>query len=85
MAIFVEIEQNLVTNAIVIADEDCGGGIFPESEPIGQDFIAEIGIDGFWLQTSPEGDYRAVYAGIGYTYDPDLDIFVMPITKEEPE
>lgn len=82
MAVFVEIESDKVIQAIVIADEDCGGGVFPDSEPIGQDFIAEIGIDGSWLQTSPDGEYRAVYAGIGYTYDADLDIFVMPITEE---
>lgn len=85
MAVFVEILDDLVIQAIVIADDDCGGGVYPLSEPIGQDYIAEIGIDGYWLQTSPTGEYRAVYAGIGYTYDPDLDIFVMPITEEVTE
>lgn len=82
MAVFVEILDDLVIQAIVIADDDCAGGVYPLSEPIGQDYIAEIGIDGSWLQTSPQGEYRAVYAGIGYTYDPDLDIFIMPITEE---
>ena len=82
MAVFVELQENLVIDAIVIGDDDCAGGVYPLSEPIGQDYIAEIGIDGSWLQTSPTGEYRAVYAGIGYTYDPDLDIFIMPITEE---
>jgi hypothetical protein len=82
MAVFVQTQNNNIVQAIEIADSDCGGGVFPLSEPIGQDFIAEIGIDGYWLQTSPIGEYRSVYAGIGYTYDPDLDIFVMPITEE---
>ena len=82
MAVFVEIENNIVMQAIEIADNDCGGGIYPPSEPIGQDFIAEIGIDGYWLQTSPTGEYRAVYAALGFTYDPDLDIFIAPMTEE---
>jgi len=82
MAIFAELQENLVIDAIVVAENDCGGGVYPLSEPIGQDYIAEIGLDGYWLQTSPEGDYRAVYAGIGYTYDPDLNIFVMPTNEE---
>jgi len=82
MAIFAELQENLVIDAIVVAENDCGGGVYPLSEPIEQDYIAEIGLDGYWLQTSPEGDYRAVYAGIGYTYDPDLNIFVMPTNEE---
>jgi hypothetical protein len=82
MAIFVEVENNKIIQAIVIADEDCGGALFPKSEPIGQDFIASIGIDGSWLQTSPDGDYRGTYAGIGYYYDSDLDIFIQPQIEE---
>jgi hypothetical protein len=83
MAYFAELIENLVTQVIAIDDDNCAGGVYPISEPIGQDYIAEIGIEGYWLQTSIEGDYRAVYAGIGYTYDPDLDIFVAPQTEEE--
>lgn len=30
-----------------------------------------------------EGDYRGVYAGVGYTYDAELDVFVAPV--DEPE
>ena len=30
-------------------------------------------------RTSYNGNYRGVYAGIGYTYDAALDIFVAPI------
>ncbi len=28
------------------------------------------------------GDYRGIYAGIGYTYDADLDKFVAPIEPD---
>jgi len=82
MAYFAQVVNNQVDEVIVIGDDDCGGGDFPESEPIGQAFIASLGITGEWLQTSETGSYRGAYAGIGYTYDPDLDIFVMPTNEE---
>ena len=31
-----------------------------------------------WVQTSYNGTIRKQYAGIGYTYDADLDIFIAP-------
>lgn len=87
MAQFAEIKNNLVTQIIVIDDADCGGGNFPESEPIGQSFIASIGLGSGWLQTSEDGMFRGIYAGIGYTYDSDLDEFIAPPqpTEEIPE
>jgi len=78
MAHFARIDNGIVGEVIVIDNDDCGGGDFPESEPIGQAFIAGIGIAGEWLQTSYNGNFRGCYAGIGYTYDSDLDEFVPP-------
>jgi hypothetical protein len=78
MAHFAKIEKNVVTQVIVVANYDCNGGDFPESEPIGQAFIASIGLTGSFLQTSYNGNFRGLYAGIGYTYDPDLDEFIAP-------
>ena len=52
MAHFAQVDQNKVQQVIVIANDDCGGGEFPESEPIGQAFIASLGLDGLWLQCS---------------------------------
>jgi hypothetical protein len=31
-----------------------------------------------WRQTSDAGEFRAHYAGIGYSYDPGLDVFIPP-------
>jgi hypothetical protein len=31
------------------------------------------------------GDYRGIYAGIGYTYDAELDVFVAPPVQETDE
>ena len=52
MAHFALIENGIVSDVIVVANEDCGGGQFPESEAIGQAFIASIGLSGEWKQTS---------------------------------
>jgi hypothetical protein len=79
MAHFAQVDtDNIVRQVIVIANDDCGGGDFPASEPIGQAFIASLGIAGTWLQTSYNANFRGVYAGIGYTYDATLDEFVAP-------
>ena len=82
MAHFAQVTDNIVRNVIVINNHDCGGGDFPDSEPIGQDFIASIGIEGEWLQTSYSGSIRGQYAGQGMTYDPVLDEFVSPQPAE---
>ena len=78
MAHFAKIENDTVTQVIVVSNDDCGGGNFPDSEPIGQTFIASLGLTGEWLQTSYNANFRANYASIGYTYDADLDEFVPP-------
>jgi hypothetical protein len=64
-----------------VSNDDCGGGDFPESEPIGQAFIASLGLSGEWKQTSYNNNFRAKYAGIGDTYDAVNDVFVSPATE----
>lgn len=79
MAHFAQInDENVVQRVIVVSNDDCGGGKFPESEPIGQTFIAGLGLQGTWLQTSYSGSFRSQYAGIGDIYDPITDTFVTP-------
>lgn len=82
MAHFAKIENNTVTNVIVVSNDDCGGGDFPASEPIGQAFIASLGITGEWLQCSYHANFRSVYPGVGWTYDADTDSFVAPSNEE---
>ena len=79
MAHFARVENGVVREVIVVANSDCAGGEYPEAEPAGQAFIAGIGLAGEWRQTSYNGNFRDVYAGIGYTYDPVLDVFVSPV------
>lgn len=82
MAHFAKVESNKVSQVIVVANSDCGDLEFPESEPVGQAFIASLGLEGEWLQTSYNANFRGAYAGIGFTYDADLDAFIAPISVE---
>ena len=76
---FAKVVDGIVESVIVISNDSCGGGDFPESEPIGQAFIADIlKFDGEWLQTSYSGSFRGIYAGIGYSFDPVSDVYLPP-------
>lgn len=76
MAHFAQIIGNTVTQVIVVSNEDVDNLDYPESEPLGQTFIASLGLSGQWLQTSYNATFRAKFAGIGDTYDSILDVFV---------
>ena len=78
MAHFAKIENNIVTQVIVIDNNDCCGGDFPNSEICGQNFIRNIGLDGLWKQTSYNSNFRKNYAGIGYPYNEQYDLFLPP-------
>jgi hypothetical protein len=82
MAHFAQVTNGIVQRVIVVSNDDCGGGEFPESEPIGQAFIAAIGLTGEWLQTSYHANFRGKYAGLGDIYDAELDEFVTPTVEE---
>ena len=62
-------DDDIVQTVIVVSNDDCGGGDFPQSEPVGQAFLASIGIAGQWLQTSYHANFRGKYAGIGDLWD----------------
>lgn len=85
MAHFAKVENDVVTQVLVVANTDCGGGEFPDSEPVGQAFLASLGLDGEWLQTSYNANFRGVYASIGWTYDSVNDVFVAPPAPEPVE
>lgn len=71
MAHFAKIgTDNLVEQVIVI---DNG------FEHRGQDYINnELGLEGEWIQTSYNHNFRSIYAGIGFTYDRVNDVFIGP-------
>jgi hypothetical protein len=69
MAHFAQMVGGSVHAVIVVSDSDCDDLPFPESEPVGQAYIASLGLEGEWLQTSYSGSFRGRYAGIGFLFE----------------
>ena len=78
MAHFAQLdENNVVTQVIVVSNDDCSDGSGTESESIGVAFCQKLlGANTNWKQTSYNGNMRVRYAGIGYSYNESLDAFV---------
>lgn len=77
MAHFAKIQDSKVIEVIVISNDSCGGGNFPESEIIGQEFIASIGLEGDWKQTSYSSSFRSKFAGIGDEWNEESNQFII--------
>ena len=82
IAHFARVEDGIVREVIVVNNSDCGGGDYPESNAAGKAFIASIGLNGQWEQTSYSGSFRGKYAGQGFTFDAVNDVFVAPAAPE---
>ena len=88
MAYFAKLENNTVVQVISISNDICGEPTlgFPETESAGRAFIANtLKFDGVWKQTSYNGNFRGIYAGVGYTYDSVADEFIAPPVEESDE
>jgi len=70
-------EENLVTQVIVVANEDTADQDGVENEAIGIEFCTNL-LGGTWKQTSYNANIRKNYAGVGYKYDATLDAFISP-------
>jgi hypothetical protein len=77
MAHFAKIENGVVTQVIVVDNKDTADASGVEKEHIGAAFCERL-FGGTWKQTSYNGNFRKNYAGIGYTYNTDIDAFVSP-------
>ena len=65
MGYFAHIDENSVVTTVIVAT---------------QEFI-DTGAEGDpanWIETSIDGSFRKQYAGIGYTYDAQADVFITP-------
>jgi len=81
VAHFARVENGIVQTVIVVGNEDA------PTEAAGKAFIASIGLDGEWVQTSynnnpVEGASRGKYAGIGDLWDGTT--FSAPTSGEQP-
>ena len=70
-------ENNVVTQVIVVSNKDTADANGVEKEYIGAAFCEKL-FGGTWKQTSYNGTIRKNYAGVGYTYNADIDAFVPP-------
>lgn len=80
MAHFAKLDNNnVVLDVNVVNNTTIDDLPFPESEPIGIQFLTEWS-GGYtnWKQTSYNGNFRYNYAVIGGYYDPSLDAFISP-------
>jgi hypothetical protein len=70
-------EENIVTQVIVVDNKDILDENGQESEQKGIEFCANL-LGGTWIQTSYNASFRKNYAGKGYSYNQDLDAFILP-------
>jgi len=79
MAHFAELDSNNVVIDVVVVhnnilhDEELG-----EVEQKGIDFLNQTLRNSIWKQTSFNNSIRGHFAGIGYTYNEELDAFIPP-------
>ena len=70
MAHFAKIENDIVTNVIVIDNS---------VEEQGQYYINNtLELEGEWIQTSYNDNFRGNFAGIGFNYNRENDVFLSP-------
>ena len=69
MSHFAELDENNVVVRVLVGDND-----MPNE---GYDWFVET-LGGRWVQTSYNGNFRGTFAGIGFLYNEELDIFVNP-------
>jgi hypothetical protein len=83
MAHFAQLDaNNVVTEVIAVNNAVVEDLPFPESEPLGVAFCQSLyGADTVWKQTSYNNKFRGVYAGIGFLYDANDDIFIAPMKE----
>lgn len=72
------IEDGIVREVIVVPDNLDE----TESDAAIEAYIHSIGLSGKWIRTSYNSNMRGTYAGIGFSYDEELDEFVAPSFQE---
>ena len=76
MAHFAEISSGVVTNVIVVHNNELlVDGVEIESK--GAEFCHNL-FGGTWIQTSYNGNFRKQFASSGYVYNVASDVFVKP-------
>jgi len=71
MAHWAEIDENNVVIRVLVTDNND-----PNGDEGYQSLVNTLG--GRWIQTSYNNNFRRLYAGTGYTYNEDNDVFIPP-------
>lgn len=82
MAHFAKVNNGLVEQVIVVANEVLIDEDGIEQESIGRDFCSNL-LGGEWVQTSYNANFRGKYAAIGDVYNAQLDEFITPEILDE--
>jgi hypothetical protein len=69
MSHFAELDENNIVLRVLVGDNDA-----PNE---GYDWFVE-NLGGRWVQTSYNANFRKNFAGVGFTYNEELDAFVPP-------
>ncbi len=70
--------DNIVLEVLVVNNVDCMTPQGEEKEEIGIEFLQKLTGHVAWKQTSYNNKFRKRYAGVGYTYNSELDAFIPP-------
>jgi hypothetical protein len=70
--------DNVVLEVLVVNNVDTMTPQGEEKEEIGVEFLQKLTGHAAWKQTSYNNKFRKRYAGIGYTYNSELDAFIPP-------
>ncbi|MCE9546201.1 MAG: hypothetical protein K8T25_11860 [Planctomycetia bacterium] len=82
MAHFAELSEENVVVAVLVVSNDVLMVNGVEQEQLGVDLLESLLGHRRWKQTSYNGRRRRHYAGIGYQYREDTDMFVPPCPGE---
>lgn len=85
MAHFAQLdENNNVIQVVVVDNSNLVDEFGKESEDLGVRHLKKcLGENTVWVQTSYNNNFRKMYAGIGFKYDPIADEFNSPPLLED--
>jgi hypothetical protein len=71
-------ENNTVVEVVVVNNEILLEADGAESEDKGKAFLNSVFGTSNWVKTSYNGNFRKQFAGVGYTFDYDNNVFISP-------
>jgi hypothetical protein len=79
MAHFAKLDENNIVTEVVVVNNDILLEVDgAESENKGKVFLNSVFGTSNWVKTSYNGNLRKQFAGVGYTFDYDNNVFISP-------